>query len=111
MSTPALPFSGFVVIDLSSGIAGGYCTKLLVDAGAEVIKIEDPDGDLLRGWSASGAAIPAEGDGALFRFLSCSKESIIADASRRNDLRAVSQLLEAADAVVWSSGSRLAGHP
>src|SRR5215469_3724688 len=100
MSTSAPPFSGYVVIDLSSGIAGGYCTKLLVDAGAEVIKVEDPDGDLLRRWSASGAAIAADGEGALFRFLSCSKESVSADAGRRDDLQAVSQLLDAADAVV-----------
>jgi crotonobetainyl-CoA:carnitine CoA-transferase CaiB-like acyl-CoA transferase len=110
MSTSPPPFSGYVVVDLSSGIAGGYCTKLLADAGAEVIKIEDRDGDLLRRWSASGAAIPADGDGALFRFLSCSKQSVIADVGRRDDLQAVSRLLDTADAVVWSSGSRLAGH-
>jgi crotonobetainyl-CoA:carnitine CoA-transferase CaiB-like acyl-CoA transferase len=110
MSTPAPPLSGYVVIDLSSGIAGGYCTKLLADAGAEVIKIEDPAGDLLRRWSASGAAVPADGDGALFRFLSCSKESVVADAGHPEDLQAVSQLLDAADAVVWSSGSGLTAH-
>ena len=32
--------NGYVVVDLSTGIAGAYCTKLLADGGAEVIKVE-----------------------------------------------------------------------
>ena len=46
------PLDGYVVVDLSAGIAGGYCTKLLADAGARVIKVEPPEGDWLRRWSA-----------------------------------------------------------
>ena len=42
------------VIDFSDNIAGSYATKLLADAGAEVIKVEPPGGDPMRRWSAQG---------------------------------------------------------
>jgi len=102
------PLADHVVVDLSSGIAGSYCTKLLADGGAEVIKLEPPEGDSLRRWSASDAAIEPGDDGALFAFLSSSKQSMIADPD--DDLELVHALLARADAVVWSRGSRLAEH-
>jgi len=96
-----------VVVDLSIGIAGAYCTKLLADGGAEVTKVEPPEGDPLRRWSASGAAIPTGDDGALFTFLYSSKQSLVADPEVDEDLARVHALLAAADAVVWSMGSPL----
>jgi crotonobetainyl-CoA:carnitine CoA-transferase CaiB-like acyl-CoA transferase len=99
------PLSGYRVVDLSSGIAGAYCTKLLADGGAEVTKVEPPEGDPLRRWSASGATI-ADGDaGALFRFLVHGKRTRVADPDAALDL------LRDADAVVWSRGTSLAEHP
>ena len=103
------PLGGYVVVDLSSGIAGAYCTKLLADGGAEVIKVESPEGDSLRRWSASGAAIATDQDGALFSFLAGSKQSVVADPDTPADLAMVEGLLASADAVVWSDGSRVAG--
>src|SRR3546814_20296347 len=70
------PLSDHLVVDLSSGIAGAYCTKLPADGGAEVVKAEPPEGEPLRRWSAPGAAIPDGDDGALFTFLSSPKPSI-----------------------------------
>jgi crotonobetainyl-CoA:carnitine CoA-transferase CaiB-like acyl-CoA transferase len=105
------PLSDEVVVDLSTGIAGAYCAKLLADGGAEVIKVEPPGGDGLRGWSASGAEIPDGGDGALFTFLSSSKQSVVVDPDDHHDLERVQALMAVADAVVWSKGSRLAELP
>ena len=104
------PLAGFTVVDLSTGIAGGYCTKLLAGGGATVIKVESPKGDSLRRWSSSGAAVEPGGDGALFSFLAGSKHSVVADPAVDDDVDMVHTLLAAAHAVVWSAGSKLAEH-
>jgi crotonobetainyl-CoA:carnitine CoA-transferase CaiB-like acyl-CoA transferase len=70
------------VVDCSSGIPGGYCAKLLGDAGADVVKVEGPDGDPLRRWTNQGywsGADPnaADGGGALFQFLHFGHRSIV----------------------------------
>jgi crotonobetainyl-CoA:carnitine CoA-transferase CaiB-like acyl-CoA transferase len=101
-STP--PLAGLRVVDLSTWIAGAYCTKLLADGGAEVIKVEPLDGDPLRRWSASGAEIPPGTSGALFNFLAAGKASALLDPDSGADLQALHDLLGAADAVVWSRG-------
>src|SRR5271167_3390535 len=105
---PAAPLTGYTVVDLSTGIAGAYCTKLLADGGADVIKVEPPEGDPLREWSSSGAIVPAGSDGALFSFLAGSKHSVVADPEVDEDIQLVVRLLAAADAVVWSPGSKVA---
>ncbi len=64
------------VVDFSTEIAGPYATKLLADAGANVVKVEPAEGDPLRRWSSSGADL-GERDGALFRFLNTSKRSVV----------------------------------
>ena len=69
------PLTGLRVVDLSTGIPGGYCSKLLADAGADVIKVEPPEGDTLRDYS----------DGVLFEFLNTSKRSIVLDLGFGDD--------------------------
>src|SRR5688572_30222939 len=64
------------VIDLSTGIAGGYTTKLLCDAGADVVKVEPPGGDPLRHFTASGRNLAGR-DGPLFQFLAAGKRSVV----------------------------------
>src|SRR5256885_2338246 len=64
------------VIDLSTGIAGGYATKLLCDAGADVMKVEPPSGDPLRHFTASGRELAGR-DAPLFQFLAAGKRSVI----------------------------------
>ena len=102
------PLTGYVVVDLSSGIAGAYCSKLLADGGADVVKVEAPEGDPLRQWSASGASIEPGEDGALFSFLACSKRSVVVDSEHPTDVELVERLLASADAVIWSRGSAVA---
>ncbi len=104
------PLTGYTVVDLSTGIAGAYCTKLLADGGADVIKVEPPEGDPLRSWSASGAAIDTGSDGALFSYLASSKHSVVADPANDEDIELVTRLLASADAVVWSAGSKVTEH-
>ena len=86
------------VVDLSQGIAGAYATKLFADAGAEVVKVEPPEGDPLRRYSASGADLRAR-DGAFFRFLHASKRSVVGTP----DDPAVQAWIAAADLVVESA--------
>jgi crotonobetainyl-CoA:carnitine CoA-transferase CaiB-like acyl-CoA transferase len=107
----APPLTGEIVIDLSVGIAGGYCTRTLADAGALVIKVEVGSGDPLRRWSASGHEIAADSDGALFQYLGASKKSVVVDPKDDNDQRLLVRLLSSAGMIVWSGGSELAAYP
>jgi crotonobetainyl-CoA:carnitine CoA-transferase CaiB-like acyl-CoA transferase len=66
------------VVDLSSDIAGPYCSKLLADAGADVVKIEPVGGDPMRRYTATGVDLRGE-DSALFHFLNTSKRSVVGD--------------------------------
>ncbi len=84
MSADGWPLAGLRVIDLSTEIAGPYCTKLLADVGADVIKVESDAGDPLRSWSASGATLSAGADGALFQYLNASKRSVVLDLGSAN---------------------------
>ncbi|MBW2425537.1 MAG: CoA transferase [Deltaproteobacteria bacterium] len=88
---------GIRVIDFSSRVAGAYVTKLLADAGADVIKVEPAEGDPLRRWSASHQDLAGE-DGALFQFLACSKRSVIGEPGDAAFL----ELVEGANLVVES---------
>jgi crotonobetainyl-CoA:carnitine CoA-transferase CaiB-like acyl-CoA transferase len=74
------------VLDRTGEIAGPYCTKVLADAGADVVKVEANDGDPLRAWR----------DGALFEFLNTSKRSVIGDVA---ELEAAVDVLVAAEPV------------
>jgi crotonobetainyl-CoA:carnitine CoA-transferase CaiB-like acyl-CoA transferase len=71
------PLDDVRVVEISDRIAGSYCGKLLVDAGAEVRKVEPPQGDWLRCYSASGSTIPAGTDSPLFSYLNAGKRSIM----------------------------------
>ncbi|MGV0070886.1 CoA transferase [Mycobacterium colombiense] len=65
------PFAGWRVLELCNGLAAAYCGKMFVDAAAEVVKVESPQGDSLRAWSAGGPP------GAVFGYLAAGKKSVV----------------------------------
>jgi crotonobetainyl-CoA:carnitine CoA-transferase CaiB-like acyl-CoA transferase len=69
------PLTDVRVVEVSDRIAGDYCGKLLVDAGADVLKVEPPAGSPIRNSTATGA-VPAPGaDSPLFSYLNAGKRS------------------------------------
>ena len=93
-TTPA-PLSGITVIDLSRILAGPYCTMVLAELGARVIKVENPDGDDAR---RIGPFI--EDRSAYFMSLNRGKESIALDLRDEKDRNLLHKLLEKADVLV-----------
>ncbi|HXU23460.1 MAG TPA: CoA transferase [Tepidiformaceae bacterium] len=91
---------GTRVIDLSTGIAGGFCTKLLGDFGADVIKVEPPGGGGLRDFGPFADAVSAAETGALHLYLDTSKRSITLDLGTPTGQELLARLLATADAVV-----------
>ncbi|HEY3096928.1 MAG TPA: CoA transferase [Acidimicrobiia bacterium] len=91
-------YDGLRVVDLSTGIAGGYCSKLLSDLGADVVKLEPSAGDPLRRHSATGSVgKDGDPDGVLFRYLHTSQRSVVAE-----DKDHIRSWVESADIVLES---------
>ncbi len=77
MSEPApTPLRDLRVVEISDRIAGAYCGKLLLDAGADVVKVEPATGDPLRRFTATGATPRADADAPLFSYLNAGKRSV-----------------------------------
>ncbi len=78
--------SGISVVELAEGVAGAYCGKLFADLGADVVKVELPDGDGLR---HRGDA-PKDDDGlyrgGAFLHLNTNKRSTVRDPRREDGL-------------------------
>ncbi len=70
------PLCDLRVVEVSDRIAGAYCGKLFVDAGADVVKVEPAEGDPLRRFTATGAKPAAGADAPLFSYLSAGKRSV-----------------------------------
>ena len=87
------PLDGILVADLSRVLAGPYCSMLLADLGATVIKVESPAGDDTRTWA------PPEKDGVSTYYLSINrnKRSIVLDLKNPDDLAVAKSLLRRAD--------------
>ena len=95
---------GLTVLDLTQGAAGPFCTKQLAQFGADVIKIEPPEGDEAR------RAGPFAGDrshpetSALFLYLNAGKRSVVLDIRDEQGRAGLRRLTERAGALVESEG-------
>jgi len=97
--TPFRPLDGVRVLDLTSSLAGPYCTQILAVLGADVVKIEHPGrGDEARAWGpplTSGAS-------ALFFAANADKRSLALDVSAPDGLEALLRLAERAAVFIQS---------
>ena len=95
----ALPLEGIVVADLTQNVAGPFCTQVLGDMGAEIVKVERPGrGDDARAW-----APPYWGDeSASFMAFNRNKKSIALDLKRDGGLDVLKRLVKRADVFVQS---------
>ena len=91
------PLDGITVLDLTRVLSGPYCTMLLADMGARVIKIEQPrKGDDTRAWGPPFL----EGESAYFLSINRNKESVTLDFKHPDGRAVLDRLLSRADVVV-----------
>jgi formyl-CoA transferase len=88
---------GLRVVDLTRVLGGPYCTMVLSDHGAEVIKLEPPQGDEVRDW---GPPFNADGDASYFVGVNRNKRSVGLDLSKPAGKEVLLRLLEGADVLV-----------
>ncbi len=90
--------SGMRVIDLSRILAGPYCGQLLADFGADVIKVEGPDGDDNRAWPPLGA----DGNGVNFASVNRGKRGLVLDLKKPGAKDILLRLARKADVLLHS---------
>ncbi|MGE5642118.1 MAG: CaiB/BaiF CoA transferase family protein, partial [Byssovorax cruenta] len=90
------PLNGIRVLDLSRVLAGPYCTMVLGDLGAGVIKVESPEGDETRGWGPPFAA----GESAYFLCVNRNKRSIVIDFKTQEGRNILHKLIQQSDILV-----------
>jgi len=94
--SPLAALSGKLVIDLSRVLGGPYCTQILGDHGAEIIKIEPPRGDETRDWGPPFH----DGDSAYYIGVNRNKRSMGLDLSRPEGREVLLRMLENADVLL-----------
>ena len=103
-SDAKLPFDGLRVVDLTQGLAGPFCAMLMAQNGAEVVKVEPPEGD----WSRS-LGVPAGPDRSA-AFVACNrgKRAIVADLKTEEGLQIVRGLTKQSDVFMESNRAGVA---
>ncbi len=100
--THAGPLSGVRVVDLTAMVMGPYCTQLLADMGADVIKVEPPGGDGTRYISPG----PVPGMSGVFVNVNRGKRSVVLDLQSESGAIALRELIKTADVFIHSMRSK-----
>lgn len=97
---PPGPLAGLRVIDCSTVLAGPYCTMLLADLGADVVKVEPPEGDGTRGWGPPWVGEGETRTAAYYLSVNRNKRSIRLDLKQPEGVAILRDLLAGADVFV-----------
>ncbi len=92
-ATTRPPLEGVRILDMSRLVVGNLMTQTLGDIGADVIKIEPPEGDSLRAWKLEG--VPVQ-----WKVYGRNKRSIVLDLKNENDRRTFGELVQTAQILV-----------
>lgn len=84
-----------LVVSMEQAVAAPYCTRLLAEAGARVIKIERPEGDFARAYDTV-----VNGESTFFVWLNAGKESLVLDVKAPDDQRLLRNMLAKADVFI-----------
>jgi len=95
---PSGPLAGVRVVDLTAVVMGPYCTQIMADMGADVVKVEPPEGDIVR-YVAEG---PAPGMNGVFMNVNRGKRSVVLDLTSDEGVVALRALVETADIFIHS---------
>jgi itaconate CoA-transferase len=90
-----LPLEGLIVIAVEQAVAAPFCSSRLADAGAQVIKVERPEGDFARGYDAA-----ARGQSSYFVWLNRGKDSVVIDLATKEGRAALEELIAGADVLL-----------
>src|SRR5579885_2223151 len=97
---PEPPFAAIRVIEYGQGVSAAFAAKLLADFGAGVIKVEPPQGDVMRRRGPVFDRDTGQRDGALFVYLNANKRGVVLDLEDERGRAAFQSLLDGADILI-----------
>jgi crotonobetainyl-CoA:carnitine CoA-transferase CaiB-like acyl-CoA transferase len=100
MAGPSGPLHGIRIVDLTHALAGPFCTMLLADLGADVIKVEAPQGDFSRYSEPFTESDSEHFFGGYFASINRNKRGVMLDLKLESDRDALLRLIDGADALV-----------